>query len=95
VKTPDDLPSKVMAAGHDNPQTGPFFVDGAEPGDTVVVHILKLEPARDYAISSFFPGFGALVGTDRTAMLGADPPGDDVAIRLECGADGGADVESR
>ena len=74
VKTPDDLPSKVMAAGHDNPQTGPFFVDGAEPGDTVVVHILKLEPARDYAISSFFPGFGALVGTDRTAMLGADPP---------------------
>src|SRR5437899_9976405 len=26
VKTASDLPSKVMAAGHDNPQTGPFFI---------------------------------------------------------------------
>ena len=45
VKTSKDLPSKVMTAGHDNPQTGPFFLDGAEPGDTIAVHILKLEPA--------------------------------------------------
>ena len=74
VKTADDLPSKVMAAGHDNPQTGPFFVEGAAPGDTVAVHILRLAPARDYGVSSFFPGFGALVGTDRTAMLMPDLP---------------------
>src|SRR5215831_4585079 len=74
VKTAADLPSKVMPPGHDNPQTGPFFIEGAEPGDTVAVHILKLEPARDYAVSVFGPGFGALVGTDRTAMLGADLP---------------------
>ena len=72
VKTPADLPSKVMVPGHDNPQTGPFFVEGAEPGDTVAVHILKLEPARTYAVSAFSPGFGALVGTDQTAMLGAE-----------------------
>jgi acetamidase/formamidase len=74
VKTAADLPSKVMAAGHDNPQTGPFYIEGAEPGDTVAVHVLKLEPARPYAVSSFGPGFGALVGTDQTAMLGADFP---------------------
>jgi len=74
VVTPADLPSKVVTPGHDNPQTGPFFIEGAEPGDTVAVHILKLAPARDYGISSFFPGFGALVGTDRTAMLLPDPP---------------------
>jgi acetamidase/formamidase len=74
VKTAADLPSKVMPAGHDNPQTGPFYIDGAEPGDTVAVHILKLEPARGYAVSSFGPGFGALVGTDQTAMLGPDYP---------------------
>ena len=74
VKTAADLPSKVMPAGHDNPQTGPFFIEGAEPGDTVAVHILKLEPARGYAVSSFGPGFGALVGTDQTAMLGPDFP---------------------
>ena len=74
VKTADDLPSKVMPPGHDNPQTGPFFVDGAAPGDTIAVHLLRLDPARDYAVSSFAPGFGAIVGTDRTAMLAADLP---------------------
>jgi acetamidase/formamidase len=63
-----------MTPGHDNPQTGPFYIEGAEPGDTVVVHILKLEPARSYAVSSFGPGFGALVGNDQTAMLGPDFP---------------------
>jgi acetamidase/formamidase len=72
VKTAADLPSRVMAPGHDNPQTGPFHVEGAEPGDTIAVHILTLEPARTYGVSSFGPGFGALVGTDRTAMLGPD-----------------------
>ena len=74
VRTAADLPSKVMPAGHDNPQTGPFYIEGAEPGDTVAVHILKLEPARNYGVSSFDPGFGALVPTDQTAMLGPDFP---------------------
>jgi acetamidase/formamidase len=74
VKTAADLPSKKMTPGHDNPQTGPFYIEGAEPGDTVAVHILKLEPARSYAVSSFSPGFGALVGNDQTAMLGPDFP---------------------
>jgi acetamidase/formamidase len=74
VTRPDQLPTKVIPPGHDNPQTGPFFIDGAEPGDTVAIHINKLEPARDHGISSFFPGFGALNGTDRTAVLGPDLP---------------------
>jgi acetamidase/formamidase len=74
VKSATDLPSRVMPPGHDNPQTGPFHVDGAEPGDTIAVHLLKVDPARDYGVSSFGPGFGALVGTDRTAMLAADMP---------------------
>ncbi len=74
VKTPADLPSKVMAPGHDNPQTGPFFVEGAEPGDTVAIRIVRLAPARSWAVSAFGPGFGALVGTDRTAMLGPEFP---------------------
>src|SRR5438067_3689681 len=30
-----------------NPQTGPFYVEGAEPGDTLVVHLDHLYPNRD------------------------------------------------
>jgi len=74
VTKPGQLPSKVQLPGHDNPQTGPFYVEGAEPGDTLVVRIEKLEPARDWGLSSSFAGFGALNGTDRTAMLGPDLP---------------------
>src|SRR6187399_2724893 len=74
VKTAADLPSKVMPPGHDNPQTGPFHIEGAEPGDTVAVHLLKIEPARSYGVSAVAPRFGALVSTDRTAMLAADLP---------------------
>lgn len=74
LKTVADLISKATVPGHDNPQTGPFFVEGAEPGDTLAIQILRLAPARSYAISAFSPGFGALVGNDQTAMLGADLP---------------------
>jgi acetamidase/formamidase len=74
VTKPGQLPTKVQLPGHDNPQTGPFYVDGAEPGDTLAIRIEKLEPARDYGISSSFPGFGAMNATDRTALLHPDLP---------------------
>ncbi len=35
-----------------NPQTGPFFIEGAEPGDVLVVRIEKIEPSRATAWSS-------------------------------------------
>jgi acetamidase/formamidase len=72
IKTTADLVSKVTIPGHDNPQTGPFYVEGAQPGDTLAIRILNLEPARDYAISTFIPGFGIMVGNDRTAILGPE-----------------------
>lgn len=39
------------AALYGNPQTGPFFVLGAKPGDVLAVHIGKLALNRDYADS--------------------------------------------
>src|ERR1043166_4375164 len=39
IQKPGDKLDKVKG---DNPLTGPFFVDGAEPGDTLVVKILEL-----------------------------------------------------
>ena len=35
-----------------NPQTGPFFIEGAEPGDVLVVRFEKIEPSRPTAWSS-------------------------------------------
>lgn len=35
-----------------NPQTGPFYVEGAEPGDTLVVHFDRLWPNRKMATSA-------------------------------------------
>ena len=52
-----------------NPQTGPFFVEGAEPGDTLAIHFISIEPSRDWAASCTVPLFGALTTTARTAML--------------------------
>jgi len=34
-----------------NPETGPFYVQGALPGDTLAVHIVRLKLNRDYAVS--------------------------------------------
>ncbi|MDE2729626.1 MAG: acetamidase/formamidase family protein, partial [Gemmatimonadota bacterium] len=31
-----------------NPQTGPFHVEGAEPGDTLAVHLDRLTPNRPF-----------------------------------------------
>lgn len=55
-----------------NPQTGPFYVEGARPGDTLAIHILGLEPARDYGASCAFPGFGGLTSTSQSPAL--QPP---------------------
>lgn len=35
-----------------NPQTGPFYIEGAEPGDVLVVRLEKIEPNRATAWSS-------------------------------------------
>lgn len=35
-----------------NPQTGPFYIIGAAPGDTVAVHLTRLRLNRDWAIST-------------------------------------------
>ena len=68
VTGPDDLVSRLNITGL-NPQTGPFWIEGAEPGDTVAVHFVSMRPARDWAASTTVPLFGALTGTNLTALL--------------------------
>lgn len=59
---PDEMRQKVKGTSlnHSNPLTGPFYVDGAEPGDTLVVDIRGIRLDRDWAYSAIMPGFGSL-----------------------------------
>jgi amidase len=66
IKKPGD--TLALTKG-DNPLTGPFFIEGAEPGDTLVVHILDLQVDGDQGLGAFAPGFGALNQTNYTPML--------------------------
>ncbi|MFJ6016231.1 acetamidase/formamidase family protein [Streptomyces sp. NPDC092952] len=74
VRSEKDLVSEVCEFPFLNPQTGPFHVVGAEPGDTVAVHFVSIEPARDWAASTTVPLFGALTSTHTTASLQAPLP---------------------
>lgn len=62
IKSGDTVVTKTIdAAGVDfqgktvspagNPETGPFYIEGAEPGDSIVVTIVKLETNRTTAWS--------------------------------------------
>ena len=52
-----------------NPQTGPFYIEGSEPGDTLVVRIEKITPNKTWGWSGVIPYFGALAPEYRTAMI--------------------------
>jgi len=71
IKKPGD--TLALSKG-DNPLTGPFFIEGAEPGDTLVVHILDLQVDGNQGLGAFAPGFGALNETNYTPMLHAPLP---------------------
>ena len=69
VRSETDLVSEVCEFPYLNPQTGPFYIEGAEPGDTLAVHFISIEPARDWGASTTVPLFGALSATHVTALL--------------------------
>ena len=64
AEIPDSL-KQVEAAVTDrgpgaHPLTGPIYVEGAEPGDTLEVRILGFEFLTPYGVTGFRPGSGAL-----------------------------------
>lgn len=73
IKTTTDYPSKVLGP-YLNPQTGPIYVEGTEPGDTLVVEILSIEPTRDWAVSCLQLNFGGLTSTRTTRTLNEPLP---------------------
>jgi acetamidase/formamidase len=65
-------------------EVGPFFVEGAAPGDTLVVRVLRLRPNRDIAISNVTPGGISGVAADsRTRLLNEPLPARRFVWRLD------------
>lgn len=50
-----DLPGMDLTVAH--PLTGPLWIEGAEPGDLLAVHIVDVEP-DSFGFTSHLPGFG-------------------------------------
>src|SRR5438105_13197556 len=71
IQKPGDTLSLVKG---DNPLTGPFYIEGAAPGDTLAVKILDLQVDGNQGVGAFAPGFGALNETVYTPMLHAPLP---------------------
>ncbi|MBK5294389.1 MAG: acetamidase/formamidase family protein [Acidobacteriia bacterium] len=72
--------------------TGPVYVEGAEPGDTLEVQIQSVTLALPYAINLFLPGLGVLpedfpyqyrkaIPLDKDRMVAHFAPGVDIPLR--------------
>jgi acetamidase/formamidase len=69
IQSITDLATASLPTSDLNPQTGPFFIRGAEPGDVVAVHLVDLSPARSWGVSTLIPYFGGLTSTPQNASL--------------------------
>jgi len=63
-----------------NPQTGPFYIESAAPGDTLVVHITRLKLNRDWAVSDDYLVDRA---TDRDLAVKMKDGGKDIRWHLD------------
>jgi acetamidase/formamidase len=54
-------------------EVGPFYIEGAAPGDTLVVRILDVELDRDTAVSAIRPAGLSALATDGRLRLLNDP----------------------
>ena len=71
IQKPTDTLSMVKG---DNPLSGPFYVEGAEPGDTLAVKILDLQVDGNLGVGAIGPGFGAINASKYTPVLNPDLP---------------------
>ena len=85
--------------------TGPIYIEGAEPGDTLEVHIQSIRLAIPYAYNTFRPGAGFLpdefpyartkiVPLDRERMIARFAPGIEIPLAPFFGSMGVAPPEN-
>ncbi|NDQ57642.1 MAG: acetamidase [Acidipila sp.] len=71
IQKPGDSLSLVKG---DNPLTGPFYIDGAAPGDTLAVKVISVDVDSNQGVGALAPGFGALNPTGYTPMISPGVP---------------------
>ncbi len=64
-----DVATSALDTEDLNPQTGPFWIEGAEPGDTLAIHLVDLTPARSWGASTLIPFFGGLTSVPASPTL--------------------------
>jgi acetamidase/formamidase len=74
IDSPDLNLSDIIQLPFVNPCTGPIYIEGAEPGDTLAVTIDSISITRNYAVSCLIPEFGGLCGTPFTRVLNEPLP---------------------
>ena len=71
LRKPGDRLSSVKG---DNPLAGPFYVEGAEPGDTLVVRFVAVDVDGKEGWGSLVSGFGGLNSSRYTPIIGGGVP---------------------
>ena len=74
ITSRDSVASVALDTEDLNPQTGPFWIEGAEPGDTLAIHLVDLTPARSWGASTLIPFFGGLTSIPASPTLQAALP---------------------
>ena len=76
VTSESDRPSDILNFPYLNPQNGPIFVEGAEKGDALAVHIRSIVPRgpQPCGTTCLITEFGGLVSTGATALLNQPLP---------------------
>lgn len=71
-----DKPSEILNFPFLNPQNGPIYVEGAEKGDALAVHIRSIVPRgpQPRGTTCLIAEFGGLVATGTTALLNQPLP---------------------
>src|ERR1700754_5201673 len=72
ITSRDDVATRALDTEDLNPQTRPFWIEGAEPGATRPIHLAHLTPARPWGAPTLIPFFGGLPGVHASPSL--QPP---------------------
>lgn len=88
ILTEQDKVSEKLKMPFLNPQSGPIMIEGAEKGDVIAVYIESMLPRgpNPRGTCCMIPRFGALTGTDATAMLNDPLP--EITRKIDVDEDG-------